>query len=42
MPAGGPGCEPTDDNYYEMMMLMLTMMPMMVMLMPTMLTMMMC
>jgi hypothetical protein len=37
MLAGGPGCEPTDDNYYEMTMLMLTMMPM---LMPTMLTMM--
>ena len=41
MPAGGPGCEPTDDDGYEMMMLMLTMMPMLVALMPTMLTMMM-
>ena len=40
MPAGGPGCEPTDDNYYEMMLLMLTMMPTMITLMPTMLTMM--
>jgi hypothetical protein len=40
MPAGGPGCEPTDDNAYDMMMLVLTMMPMTVMLMPTMLTMM--
>jgi len=40
MSAGGPGCEPTDDDDYDMMMSMLTRMPMMVVLMPTMMTMM--